>query len=85
MTKVCKYCEIEFDLDSQHKKKVGGRINECPDCVEDLQTETAVKYLGLHHGEGEANALKIVAFKSEEDKISFSADMDDSTTQNNMK
>ncbi len=39
----CIHCEVEFDPKSQRKRKVGGRINECADCVEELGTETAVK------------------------------------------
>ena len=48
--KECKHCGITFDLNSTAKKQAGGRINECPDCVEELGTETAVKYLGLSSG-----------------------------------
>ena len=40
--KECKHCGISFDLDSWAKKQAGGKINECPDCVEELGTETAV-------------------------------------------
>ena len=53
----CIHCEITFDPDSWAKKQAGGKINECPDCVEELGTETAVKYLGLSSGDGKAAAL----------------------------
>ena len=46
-TKQCKHCVEIFTLDSIAKKTAGGKINECPDCVEELGTETAVKYTGL--------------------------------------
>ena len=45
-TKQCKHCNEVFNLDSIAKKAAGGKINECPDCVEELGTETAVKYTG---------------------------------------
>jgi NAD-dependent SIR2 family protein deacetylase len=46
-TKQCKHCDEIFNLDSIAKKTAGGKINECPDCVEELGTETAVKYTGM--------------------------------------
>ena len=66
--RICVHCEFDFDLNSWAKKRVGGKINECPDCVEELGTEIAVKYLGLQAGDGKANALSIVAFESESDR-----------------
>ena len=72
MKRTCVYCEVEFDLNCTAKKRVGGKINECADCVEELQTETAVKYLGLQAGDGKTNALSIVAFESSEDRASYS-------------
>ena len=71
-TKECKHCGISFDLDSTAKKQAGGKINECPDCVEELGTETAVKYLGLSAGDGKAAGIPIVAFESNEDRESYS-------------
>jgi len=49
---ICKHCDIEFDENSNLKRKVGGYINECPDCVQELQTEQAVKYRGVVGAEG---------------------------------
>ena len=72
MIKTCQHCDVEFNLMSQHKKQAGGKINECPDCVEELGTETAVKYLGLQSGDGKANSLSIVAFESNDDRESYS-------------
>ena len=71
-SKTCVHCELEFDLNSMHKRTVDGRINECPDCVEELETETAVKYLGLQAGDGKTNALSVVAFESREDRENYS-------------
>ena len=36
---ICKHCEDFFNEDSFLKRKVGGFINECPDCVVELKTE----------------------------------------------
>ena len=54
----CIHCEVEFNPRSQRKRKVGGRINECADCVEDLGTETAVKYLGCSISSGGKQSLQ---------------------------
>ena len=72
-TKTCVHCDITFDLNSTAKKRAGGKINECADCVEELGTETAVKYLGLQAGDGKTNALSIVAFESNEDRQAYSS------------
>jgi len=68
----CVHCEMDFDTRSTAKLRAGGKINECPDCVEEYGTETAVKYLGLQAGDGKAAALSIVAFESSEDRESYS-------------
>ena len=72
-TKQCVHCEYEFNLDSAMKKQVGGKINECPECVQELGTETTVKYLGLTSGEGKMASLSIVAFDSIEDREAYGA------------
>ena len=72
MIKTCIHCDVSFSLKSAAKIRVGGKINECPDCVEELGTETAVKYLGLPAGDGKSNALSIVAFESSDDRESYS-------------
>ena len=68
----CIHCQVMFDLRSSAKKQAGGRFNECADCVEELGTETVVKYLGLQDGDGKAAALSIVAFESSEDREGYS-------------
>jgi|TARA_Y100001973_G_C5165518_1_gene315910 hypothetical protein len=73
MLKECKHCGLEFNLNSTAKKQAGGKINECADCVHELKTETAVKYLGLQAGDGKSNALSIVAFESKEDRSAYSS------------
>ena len=47
MIKECKHCGDVFRLDAIAKKSVGGKINECADCVVELKTETAVRYTGV--------------------------------------
>ncbi len=69
--KECKHCGVEFDSTSQNKKRVGGYINECPDCVEELGTETTVRYRGVISGDGKMAALSIVQFESNEDAEAY--------------
>ena len=69
--KDCKHCGIEFNPNSQTKKRVGGYINECPDCVEDLGTETSVRYRGVIAGDGKMAAISIVKFESNEDAEAY--------------
>ena len=78
----CIHCEYPFDPDSFAKKQAGGKINECPDCVEELGTETAVKYLGLSSGDGKAAAISIVAFESNEDRTAYASAWKDNTGHN---
>ena len=59
MIKTCKHCNVEFDTRSSAKSQAGGKINECPSCVEELGTE--------------ASALSIVAFESDEDREAYSS------------
>lgn len=68
---LCTHCEYEFDLTSTRKRLAGGKINECPDCVEELQTETAVKYLGCASADGKMGGISILAFDSDEDREKY--------------
>jgi len=67
-TKVCKHCDEIFNLDSIAKKAAGGKINECPDCVEELGTETAVKYTGLQIEETGSFAISRHATEADRQK-----------------
>lgn len=67
----CKHCGIEFNCRSYTKKRVGGYINECVDCVEELGTETAVKYRGVVSGDGKMAAISIVKFESDADADAY--------------
>ena len=59
----CKHCGIEFNHHSQQKREVGGKINECPDCVESLGTETEVAYAGVAAGDGKGVGVTVLAFE----------------------
>ena len=73
MIKKCKHCGEEFDTQSPAKKRSGGYINECPDCVEELGTETTIRYRGVIGAAGKMAALSIVAFDSQEDADAYVA------------
>lgn len=68
---ICIHCEIEFDKNSQLKRHIGGFVNECPDCVQELGTEKAVRYRGVIDGSGKMAALSIVAFDSNEEAEAY--------------
>ena len=48
---ICVHCDFKFDPRGTRKILAGGKINECADCVEELGTETAVKYTGTANEE----------------------------------
>ena len=73
MNKTCIHCEVDFDARSTAKRRAGGKINECPGCVEELGTDTAVRYLGLSSGDGKTAAISIVAFESNEDREAYAS------------
>ncbi len=69
MTKVCIHCEIEFEVNSPAKRAVGGKINECADCVEELGTETAIRCRGVSSFED--NEVQVMTFDSKEELDRF--------------
>ena len=75
--KQCKHCETLFDHESILKKRIGGYINECPDCVLELKTEKAVRYRGVVGAEGKMAALSIVAFNSESEADQYVSTFND--------
>ena len=62
MNRECKHCGIEFNTTSARKVEVGGKINECADCVEELGTETAATTIGVMSGEGKIGMVTILRF-----------------------
>lgn len=71
LTKTCIHCEVSFDATSRRKREVGGKITECPDCVEEFGLETAVPYAGVQAGDGKGVGCTIVAFGSEKDREQY--------------
>jgi len=71
LIKTCKHCNVDFDTRSSAKRAAGGRINECPSCVEELGTETAVKYLGF--SDDDATDIAIVSFQSNDARDNVSS------------
>ena len=71
MIKTCKHCNVDFDTRSSAKRAAGGRINECPSCVEEWGTETAVKYLGF--SDDDATDIAIVSFQSNDARDNVSS------------
>lgn len=67
----CKHCGGEFNHNSQQKREVGGKINECPDCVLELGTETAVAYAGVAAGDGKGVGVTVLAFESDKDRAAY--------------
>ena len=67
MIKTCRHCGIEFNLHSRRKKMVGGYINECPDCVEEMGGDPTPVIRGFVTGDGKMAAMQILKFKSESD------------------
>ena len=68
---ICVHCEYDFDPRGARTRRAGGKINECADCVEELGTETAVKYLGCTSADGKMGGVCILAFESKEAPESY--------------
>ncbi len=85
LMKNCVYCDIEFNVYSPQKVRVGGKINECPDCVEEYGTETAVPYLGVCMGEGKQGGVQILAFDNEASRASYLKEWRNNSGQNKGK
>jgi len=67
----CKSCGFDFDLLSPEKRKRGGLINVCVDCLEE---EDVVKYAGVQAADGKQSQATILKFNNQKDKeryISF--------------
>lgn len=67
--KTCVVCGDEFDPNSVAKRRVGGLVNQCPDCSE----EVAVRYLGLQSADGKSSQATILAFNSQTDREKYSS------------
>ena len=71
MIRTCKHCEDEFDCQSAEKQRVGGYINECPDCVEELGLEIKSRVRAFTTGDGKMSAMQILRFDSEDDADAY--------------
>ena len=69
--RTCIHCEDIFNLDSQLKRSVGGKINECPDCVEELGLEIKSRVRAFTTGDGKMAAMQILRFDSEDDAETY--------------
>jgi hypothetical protein len=50
--KECKLCGEEFSLHDPRKKRCGGKINQCPDCVEEHGLEIKSRVRAFTTGDG---------------------------------
>lgn len=83
--RTCIHCEDEFDTDSPYKARVGGKINECPDCVEERGGDKTARYLGVSAGDGKMSGLTILKFESEADRAAYSKMWRNNSGQNKGK
>lgn len=83
--KTCRHCETEFNTLSLRKREVGGKIDECPDCVEDLGTEIAVAYLGVCMGEGKQGGVQILQFEDSKSREIYLKNWRNNSGQNKGK
>ena len=64
MLKDCRHCGVEFDTRSPHKQEVGGYINECPVCVEEMGGDQTPVIKGFPTSP-EDSTLQFIRFESE--------------------
>lgn len=69
--KKCRHCQEDFNLFSKQKRKLGGKIDECPDCLEEMEYEDTPKYLGVADGEGKQSSITILAFENNQDRDAY--------------
>ena len=64
--KECRLCGDDFSLRCPKKRRVGGKINECPDCVEEHGLEIKSRVRAFTTGDGKMAAMQILRFDSED-------------------
>ena len=69
--KECIHCGEEFSLHCPKKRRAGGKINECPDCVEELGLEIKSRVRAFTTGDGKMAAMQILRFDSEDDADAY--------------
>ncbi|TXH60586.1 MAG: hypothetical protein E6Q89_00635 [Bacteroidia bacterium] len=86
MFKICKHCGDEFNINSLEKKRIGGLINECPDCVEENGGDLSPpKYLGVQSGDGKMASISLLSFKDEKSRSSYARAWKNNSGQNKGK
>jgi hypothetical protein len=71
MVKECRHCGLEFETDCPEKRKVGGYINECVDCVIEGGGDKAPRYLAVAAGNGKMSDITILEFDNDKDKDAY--------------
>lgn len=84
-TQVCKHCNEVFDLHSPEKRRAGGFINECPDCVEEHGTGDGPKLVGVSSGDGKMATVTILRFESKDNADAYMSAWRASTGMNRGK
>lgn len=83
---LCKHCGENFDHLSPVKVKIGGYINECPECVEESGGDKSPpKYLGVTAGDGKMSGVTILKFSTEEDRKAYAKNWRNNSGQNKGK
>lgn len=84
--KNCKHCQEDFNLDSPEKRAIGGYINECPWCVEELGgDQSPPKYLGVQAGNGKMTDITILQFEDEATRQTYQKAWRNNSGQNKGK
>ena len=69
--RTCTICNDEFDPKSLAKIRVGGKINECPDCVVEHRTERGPVSVGVGAGDGKTTLITVVRFSNQENASAY--------------
>ena len=85
MMKVCKHCGDEFDFKSQRKRRVGGYINECPDCVEENGGDPAPVVRGFVTGDGKMACMQIIKFRNRDDADKYNRNWNNNSGLDNRR
>jgi hypothetical protein len=81
----CVICGDNFNPRSPQKLKLGGKINECPTCVDEHGLSGPPKYLGVSAGDGKMTGVTILKFNSEADREAYSKMWRNNSGQNKGK
>lgn len=82
---MCVHCDELFDHQSHKKMKAGGKINECPTCVEEMGLSGPTKYLALQAGDGKMSGITILQFETDDDREKYAKMWRNNSGQNKGK